>query len=150
GAPCTALGRRRRPFPSFMRRAGPLTITDRLNVDRKSLTRADGSRNRDTAAVDPGPPDKALSMDNYITASRAAGRAGGCRVVGIYEDGRPGEAAAEVDAASDGLIRRLVRAGDLSGELGDARLLPQVPGVRAQRIVVAGLGKRDGCGVAAL
>ncbi len=89
-------------------------------------------------------------MDHYITTSRAARRSGGCLVVGIYEDGRPGEAAAEVDAASDGLIRRLVRAGDLSGELGDARLLPQVPGVRAQRIVVAGLGKRDGFGVAAL
>jgi leucyl aminopeptidase len=89
-------------------------------------------------------------MDHYVTTSRATRHPGGCLIVGVYEDGKPGEAAAEVDAASDGLIRRLIKSGDLPGELGEARLLSGVPGVRAQRVVVAGLGKRDRLGVSGL
>ncbi|HEX7062466.1 MAG TPA: leucyl aminopeptidase [Woeseiaceae bacterium] len=89
-------------------------------------------------------------MDYYVTTSGAARRAGGCLVAGIYEDGALGAAAAELDAAGDGAVKKLVRSGDVSGRLGEARLLPALPGVRAQRIVLAGLGKKDRFGLAEL
>jgi leucyl aminopeptidase len=61
--------------------------------------------------------------------------------------GKLGKAAADIDAASDGAIKRLVRRGDLSGKLGDSRLLASVAGTRAERIVVTGLGPAGKLGV---
>ncbi len=88
-------------------------------------------------------------MEYFTTTSSAARRAVGCVVVGLYETGEPGRAAAEIDAAAGGALKRLIRAGDLSGSLGDARLLTGLPKVKAQRVVVAGLGPKDKFGVAA-
>ena len=88
-------------------------------------------------------------MEYFTTTSSAARRAGGCVVVGLYEKGEPGRAAADIDGASGGAIKRLVRSGDLSGNLGDARVLTGLPGVKAQRVVVAGLGPRPKFGVPA-
>ncbi|HWM29936.1 MAG TPA: M17 family peptidase N-terminal domain-containing protein, partial [Woeseiaceae bacterium] len=86
-------------------------------------------------------------MDYFTTTSAASRRAGGCLIVGIYESGELGPAAADIDAASDGRLKRLLRRGDLTGELGESRLLCSVDGVRAERLVVAGLGPRGKFGV---
>jgi leucyl aminopeptidase len=88
-------------------------------------------------------------MDFLTTTSAASRRAAACLIVGIYESGEPGKAAKEIDAASNGSIRNLIKRGDLSGQLGDARLLISLPKVSAQRVVVAGLGKRERFGVSA-
>ncbi|HZD52885.1 MAG TPA: leucyl aminopeptidase, partial [Woeseiaceae bacterium] len=87
-------------------------------------------------------------MEHFTTTTKASRRAGGCLIVGVFEEGTPGVAAADIDSASDGTIRRLVRSGDLSGRLGEARLLTSVPGIRASRVVVTGLGKKDDLGIA--
>lgn len=86
-------------------------------------------------------------MDYFTTTSRASRRSGGCLIVGVYDKGQQGLGAADIDGASDGTIRRLQKSGDVSGNLGDARVLTSVPGIRAQRVVVAGLGKKDKFGV---
>ena len=86
-------------------------------------------------------------MDYFTTTSAASRRAGGCLIVGIYDSGELGTAAADIDAASDGLLKRLLRRGDLTGELGESRVLCSVDGVRAERLVVAGLGPRAKFGV---
>jgi leucyl aminopeptidase len=86
-------------------------------------------------------------MDYFTTTSRASRRAGGCLIVGLYEKGQLGHAAADIDAASGGVIRRLLKAGDLSGNTGDARLLSSIEGIKAQRILVVGLGKKEKFGV---
>ena len=88
-------------------------------------------------------------MEYFTTTSSAARRAGGAVVVGLYEKGDLGRAAAEIDAATGGALKRLIRTGDLSGNAGDARVLTGLPDVKAQRVVVAGLGPRDKFGVAA-
>lgn len=87
-------------------------------------------------------------MDYFTTTSRASRRSGGCLIVGVFDKGQQGEAAADIDAASEGAIRRLLKSGDLSGNVGDARLLTQVPGIRAQRVVVTGLGPKGKLGIA--
>jgi leucyl aminopeptidase len=86
-------------------------------------------------------------MDYFTTTSAASRRASGCLIVGIYESGKLSAAAAEIDAASNGTIKRLLKRGDLSGELGESRLLGSVENTRADRIVVAGLGRTEKFGV---
>jgi leucyl aminopeptidase len=80
-------------------------------------------------------------MEYFTTTSSAAGRPGQCVVIGVYEKGKLSRAAEHIDAASGGLIRKLLRNGDLCDQLGTSRVLRNIAGVRAERIVVAGLGK---------
>jgi len=88
-------------------------------------------------------------MDHFTTTTAASRRMAGCVIVGIYESGEPGKGAADIDKAAQGAIRDLVKAGDLSGSLGEARMLVALPNVRSRRVVVSGLGKREKFGVAA-
>jgi leucyl aminopeptidase len=88
-------------------------------------------------------------MDYFTTTTVASRRTAGCVIVGIYESGELGKGAADVDKAAQGAIRKLIKAGDLSGRLGEARLLVSLPNIRARRVVVTGLGKREKFGVSA-
>jgi len=85
-------------------------------------------------------------MKYSTTASAASRRAGSCIIIGIYERGGLGEAATDVNKASKGQILKQIKLGDLSGELGRARLLMSVVGVKAQRVLVVGLGKKSSFG----
>jgi leucyl aminopeptidase len=85
-------------------------------------------------------------MDFFATTGRPSRRAADAVIIGIYEGNKPGAAAADIDAASDGAIRRLLKAGDLSGEAGRCTVLTGLRGVRAPRIAVVGLGKQDDFG----
>ena len=82
-----------------------------------------------------------LSMEFFTTTSAASRRAASCIIVGVYENGKPDQAAADIDAASEGLVSKLIRQGDISGKPGTSLMLTSVPGVRAQRVLVVGLGK---------
>jgi leucyl aminopeptidase len=86
-------------------------------------------------------------MKYSTTTSAASRRAGSCIIVGIYEGGKLGAAAADIDKASKGLIRNQVKRGDLSGELGHCQLVNAVHGVKAQRVLVVGLGKSNSFGI---
>jgi leucyl aminopeptidase len=86
-------------------------------------------------------------MKYFTTTSAASRRAGSCIIVGIYERGRLGEAATDIDKASKGLIRHHIKGGDLTGRLGHTRLLTSVDGVKAQRVLVVGLGKLSSFGI---
>ncbi len=86
-------------------------------------------------------------MDFFTTTSAASRRAGNCIVVGVYANGKPGQGAADIDAASQGYLRKLIKQGDVSGRSGTSLMLTSVPGVRAQRVLVLGLGKFASFGV---
>lgn len=90
-----------------------------------------------------------LGMEFSATTSTASRRAGGCVIVGVYEGGKLSQGAADIDKASDGLITRHIKDGDISGRAATSLLLPAVPGVRADRVVVVGLGKTSKFDVAA-
>ena len=84
----------------------------------------------------------------YSTTTSVASRcAGSCVIVGIYDSGKLGEAATDIDKASKGLIRKQIKSGDLSGRLGSSRMLGSIGGVKAQRVLVIGLGKPAAFGV---
>jgi leucyl aminopeptidase len=80
-------------------------------------------------------------MKFITTASAASRRTGSCVIVGVYEGGKPGHGAADIDAASNGLISRHIKEGIISGRPGSSLMLPAVPGVRSPRVLVVGLGK---------
>ena len=86
-------------------------------------------------------------MEFFTTTSAASRRAGGCVIVGVYEKGKLGRGAADIDAASKGLIKRHIKDGDISGRAGTSLLLPAVPGVRSARVLVVGLGKPTQLGI---
>ncbi len=88
-------------------------------------------------------------MEYFSTTSAASRRAGGALIVGIYERGKLGTAAADIDKASGGRLAKLAKSGDLSGKVGKATVLGSLDGVRAQRVVVVGLGKISEFGVTA-
>ena len=80
-------------------------------------------------------------MEYFTTTSKASNRATDCVIVGVYTRGKLGEAAADIDAASKGALKRLFKSGDVSGRFGRTAVLRDLPGVRASRVVVVGLGK---------
>ncbi|MBT8091994.1 MAG: leucyl aminopeptidase, partial [Gammaproteobacteria bacterium] len=82
-------------------------------------------------------------MEYFITTSKPSRRAVDCVVIGVFSRNKPGKSAVDVDVASSGEIRRLVKSGDISSKLGDCSMLAGLPGVKANRIAVVGLGKQS-------
>jgi leucyl aminopeptidase len=80
-------------------------------------------------------------MKYFTTTSKASRRAVDCVIVGVYKRGKLGIGAADIDAASKGHIRKLIKSGDVSGRPDHISVLTAVPGVRAERVVTVGLGK---------
>jgi leucyl aminopeptidase len=67
-----------------------------------------------------------------------------CVVVGVYEQGVLTSAAARVDGATGGAIKRQVESGDISGKAGSSAVLYAPAGIAAKRVLVMGLGTQKG------
>ncbi|HET6806709.1 MAG TPA: leucyl aminopeptidase [Frateuria sp.] len=67
-----------------------------------------------------------------------------CLVVGVYENGLLTSAAARVDGAAEGAIKRQVESGDINGKAGSVSVLFAPAGVAARRVLVVGLGTQKG------
>ena len=80
-------------------------------------------------------------MEYFTTTSKASRRAVDCVIVGIYEGGRFGAGAGDIDAAAGGEIAALIKSGDISADVGRCTVLRNLPGVSADRVAVCGLGK---------
>jgi leucyl aminopeptidase len=79
---------------------------------------------------------------SFLTATAAEADAD-ILVVPVFESGPLTVAAAAIDAASGGALRRLLDAGDASGKLGQVARLFALPGVRAPRVLLVGLGEPE-------
>ena len=67
-----------------------------------------------------------------------------CLIVGVHAGRTLSERAADLDKASRGALARIVQRGDVSGKVGEALLLPDVSGIDAERVLLVGIGKREG------
>ncbi|GAP67118.1 aminopeptidase A [Mizugakiibacter sediminis] len=63
-----------------------------------------------------------------------------CAVVGVYEHGVLSSAAARIDGAAQGALKRLIESGDLTAKAGSILTLFGLPSVKAPRVLVVGLG----------
>lgn len=80
-------------------------------------------------------------MKYFTTTGKASRRAADCVIVGVYNRGKLSAGASDIDAASKRYIQDLIKSGDVSSTPGRVTLLNKVPGVKADRVAVAGLGK---------
>lgn len=64
-------------------------------------------------------------------------------VVGMYDDNSLTPSAKLIDQASKGYLRKVAKRGDITGKVGQTLVLHDVPGINAQRVLVAGLGNAD-------
>ncbi|QAU24269.1 leucyl aminopeptidase [Dyella sp. M7H15-1] len=65
-----------------------------------------------------------------------------CIVVGVYENGLLTSAAARVDSATGGAIKRQVESGDINGKAASTTVLFAPEGIKAKRVLVVGLGSQ--------
>ena len=66
-----------------------------------------------------------------------------CIVVAVFSDGTLTAAAEKVDVASDGALSAILERGDLDSKAGSTLLVPMLPGVAAQRVLLVSLGKPE-------
>jgi leucyl aminopeptidase len=65
-------------------------------------------------------------------------------IVNLFKDVRnPGGATGAVDAALGGAISAIIEAGDMSGKLGETVILHTYGKIKAERVMVVGLGERE-------
>ena len=67
-------------------------------------------------------------------------------VVGVYESAKLAGTALAVDKAAKGLITGLLKNRDFEGKLGATRTLYKPAGLACERLLLVGLGKKDGFG----
>ncbi len=80
-------------------------------------------------------------MKFVLTAGAPARQRTSCAVIPVFDGRSLTGTAREFDAASGGLIGRLLKAGDLRAELGSSLLVPNPSGVAAERALLVGCGK---------
>ena len=81
-----------------------------------------------------------MSLKFSLTAARPSDCALDAIVVGVFEDKLLSSAAAEIDEASGGALKRLLDSGDISGKIGASSKLFGLAGIKAARVIVVGLG----------
>ena len=66
-----------------------------------------------------------------------------CLVVALFEDSLMSPAAAIINKHTKQMISGLMKRGDITGENETMVLLPTVPGIPAERVLLAGCGRKD-------
>ena len=67
-----------------------------------------------------------------------------CIAVAVFAGKRLSPTAQSLDKASRGTLSRVIKRGDISGNQGEALMLPDVSGIAAERVLLVGCGKQDG------
>ena len=65
-----------------------------------------------------------------------------CLVLGVFEEAELSGEAHSVDTASGGALKRLLERGDFAGRAGDTLLIGDLPGLKATRVLLTGLGPK--------
>jgi leucyl aminopeptidase len=79
-------------------------------------------------------------MDFIVKSGSLEKQHTGCIVVGVYEGGKLSPSAMQLDTASGHVLNEALSRGDLEGELGTTLLLPGIPNVASERVLLVGLG----------
>ena len=80
-------------------------------------------------------------MEFSIKIGQAEKLTSDCLVVGVFEAGKLSASAMSIDAVSGQYISNVIKSGDISGKVGQCLLLPKVPNIVAERVLLIGLGK---------
>jgi leucyl aminopeptidase len=89
-------------------------------------------------------PKSTINVRFQVKQIEAARCNTSCAIVPIFEAGKLSTAAIAINRASSGLIDQMIKRKDIEGKAGQLLMLPQVPGVTAERVMLAGCGKAGG------
>lgn len=65
-----------------------------------------------------------------------------CVVVGVFESNILSKNAAKLDQLSGGYLTEVLKQGDLTGKIGQTLLLPRVPHIASDRVLLVGFGQQ--------
>jgi len=82
-----------------------------------------------------------MALEFRLTQADPANADTDCVVIGLFADRSLSPAGQRLDAACGGRLAALAARGDLSGKTGRTALLPDLPGIKAPRVLVIGLGE---------
>jgi leucyl aminopeptidase len=77
-----------------------------------------------------------------LPTGRISALSADCLVIGAFDGNELSDSALQVDRALRGRLKKLLAAGDLPTRVGETQLLLEPAGIKAQRVLVVGLGKR--------
>ncbi|CAM3915232.1 putative cytosol aminopeptidase [Pseudomonas reidholzensis] len=80
-------------------------------------------------------------MELVVKSVAAASLKTATLVLAVGEGRKLGDIAKAVDLATDGAISAVLKRGDLAGKPGQTLLLPALPGLKAERVLLVGSGK---------
>jgi len=83
-------------------------------------------------------------MDFQAKVSNLLTQRSGCAIVPVFTKHKMSNAANELNSASDKLIARLIKQGELKDSLSATLLLPAAPTGKAERVLLAHFGDRKG------
>ena len=82
-------------------------------------------------------------MEISVKTSTPSSSRSACLIVGIYSRRKLSQAAEELDHASNGYIREVLKQGDMDGKTGQTLLLLNIKGITAKRVLLVGCGKES-------
>jgi leucyl aminopeptidase len=85
-------------------------------------------------------------MEYSIKTGDPAKLSTACLVVGIFSKRQLTPLAEQLDKSSKGALQRILKRGDMNGESGQQLLVYDLPGIKAERILLIGLGKQGDFG----
>ena len=83
-------------------------------------------------------------MEISVKAGTARTLKTACLVVAVFSGKRLSATAQALDKSSRGALSRVIKRGDINGNEGEALMLPDVPGIAAERVLLVGGGRQDG------
>lgn len=66
-----------------------------------------------------------------------------CVVVGVNKESKLSNSAKSIDKASKGYLSKILKQGDISGKQGQTLMLYNVPGIKANRVLLVGCGAKE-------
>ena len=91
-------------------------------------------------------------MEYTVKTSNPANLASQCLIIGAFKGAKPKltPEGQRLDRTSRGRISEILKRGDLSGDVGSAVMLHDLPGTKAVRVLIIGLGMASDFGVTEL
>ena len=76
-----------------------------------------------------------------VTSERPGSVKTGCVILGVYEHRTLSSAAAEFDKTTGGLLKKVLKDGDMDGSCGQTVMLHYPAGANCERVMLLGCGK---------
>ncbi len=82
-------------------------------------------------------------MQFSIKSGELAGVQSDCAILGVFQERELTPSGTTLDKAAGGAIQSAMQDGGFKGRRGESQLVLRVPGIKAKRVLLAGLGKRE-------